>query len=151
MHHLLLLLKSITIIKLRIVSISFFLLLMMLLLMWVTGSFAKCNWGLIVVGVIRERCHLVLAQWLVSSDILLLGLRCRAHALRRERHHLLLVLDRLLVQICLVGCLLRYRLIIGLACGNVERLLKILHTSAGTALSLMVRQIDRIVAPKVLP
>ena len=76
---------------------------------------------------------------------------CRAQALRGERLHLLLVLDRLLVQVGLMGRLLsREAWIVGLAGGDVEWLLELL-APAGAALSLMIRQVDRIVAPEVLP
>ena len=115
------------------------------------SSFAKCNWGLIVVRVIWKRSHLVLMKWLLLNDIPM-GLR-RAYALGWEGHHLLLVLDnRLLVQISLVGRLLRDAWIIRLTCSNEVRLLELLHAaSAGSTLSLMVGQVDWIVAPEILP
>ena len=74
----------------------------------------------------------------------------RAHTLRWEGHHLLLVLDRLLLKIGLVGRLVGYALIIRLTCSNEVRLLKLVRASANTTLGLMVRQVDRIVAPEVL-
>ena len=113
------------------------------------SSFAKCNWGLIVVRVIWKRSHLVLTKWLLLNDIPM-GLR-RANALGWEGHHLLLVLDnRLLVQISLVGRLLRDAWIMRLTCSNKVRLLELLPALASTALSLMVGQVDWIVAPEVL-
>ena len=113
------------------------------------SSFAKCNWGLIVVRVIWKRSHLVLTKWLLLNDIPM-RLR-RANALWWEGHHLLLVLDnRLLVQISLVGRLLRDAWIMRLTCSNEVRLLELLPALASTALSLMVGQVDWIVAPEVL-